>query len=375
MSASPFDKIFTSFNFIKGVTATSGTTGKGPLVTFLPERMSMFEGKRVSASYLGTKNKIIELGIKYYLLIKPPFSINNSILENRSPFAVIADPDNFTASAEIASRLRIEAIHTTPTILYFFTPYLKKKYDLKKIKFIQFGGELCSNEKLMLFKRTFPNSYITNRYVASEGPVITWQCEYLAQKNLQLQHLLPGTIAECLDTLTGEEVARGDVGELVYTILYPDVFVPIRYRTGDYVIFKEEKCKCKKPYPIFEALGKIGYDSIAIQGTKLLISDILDAIKKTKGLVNDFKAHVHERIRGGRIYYIVEVQLIPKDKKNLKNLLFKEKIRDKMEKNLYISSSLTYKDLVDKDVFLPLKVEFMEKLPHEPKRRYFTAHY
>jgi phenylacetate-CoA ligase len=85
-------------------------------------------------------------------------------------------------------------------------------------------------------------------------------------------------LAECLDP-NGNEVADGEVGELVVTSL-TDPWAPlIRFRTGDLVKFDRSPCPCGRTHLRFWTLGRMG-DLTLVQGVSVLPRDIQGIVEQ-----------------------------------------------------------------------------------------------
>ncbi|AYJ85509.1 phenylacetate--CoA ligase family protein (plasmid) [Sphingomonas paeninsulae] len=85
-------------------------------------------------------------------------------------------------------------------------------------------------------------------------------------------------LAECLDA-NGNEVADGEVGELVVTAL-TDQWAPlIRFRTGDLVKFDRSPCPCGRTHLRFWTLGRMG-DQTLVQGVSVLPRDIQGIVEQ-----------------------------------------------------------------------------------------------
>ncbi|MDB5715836.1 MAG: phenylacetate--CoA ligase family protein [Sphingomonadales bacterium] len=85
-------------------------------------------------------------------------------------------------------------------------------------------------------------------------------------------------LAECLDA-NGNEVADGEIGELVVTSL-TDPWAPlIRFRTGDLVKFDRSPCPCGRTHLRFWTLGRMG-DQTLVRGVSVLPRDIQGIVEQ-----------------------------------------------------------------------------------------------
>ncbi len=374
----PYDRVFLPEKKIKGLLTTSGTSGQEPLVIFNKQDGINYRGRDISFAEYILYEKLKKIGAKRLATFRVLFACNMYCLESSSDnFRVLLDMNNLAASAIVAAKARIDAIETTATTLYFFTPYLKERYDLRNIKYIQLSGEYCSNQKIQLIRRTYPNAVVTRNYGSNEDRVRGRQCIEQGKKGSALLHVASKIkYIECIDPETKESLGYNKEGECVVTVLDKFAFPVIRYRTGDEIIFRKEKCSCGDKSPLFEILGRIGTDSVSIQGGRLTRIMAEKALEKLKADITvDYRFHIYEKIIRGEISYLLEAELVPQNLKLLNNERLKDKIKKAISENLYLSPSLTLQKLVEKGAFLPLEVKLVEQIPFENKRKIFVTHY
>jgi phenylacetate-CoA ligase len=72
------------------------------------------------------------------------------------------------------------------------------------------------------------------------GPGVAGECECRAGMHIAEDHF----IAECLDPATGEPVAEGEVGELVFSSVTRECSPVLRYRTRDLTTLTRAPCAC-----------------------------------------------------------------------------------------------------------------------------------
>ncbi len=104
-----------------------------------------------------------------------------------------------------------------------------------------FGGEPCSTAA----KREIESRLgikATDNYGLSEvmGPGVSGECECACGLHIAEDHVL----WELVDPETGEPVAAGEQGELVFTSLTKEAFPVLRYRTHDLTTVTTERCEC-----------------------------------------------------------------------------------------------------------------------------------
>lgn len=365
LNAGPDNFLFIPKSKIDHVGISSGTTNKDlPMVLFINSR-----------GY--PKNMLSKRFVEYYdLKIKKVMLLYSSLnlmrrfhmnyeLTKKGILMIPSDLNNLTATAKIAKRLQIDAIETTSSILYYFIPYLKKEYDINKIRLINLGGEFTSEEKYDYFKNVFKNAAFVFNSGGVETGKIGERCRHLASEAPRLFHPV--------NHLYYEIINPDKEGELVVTSLtrgkWPFV---IRYKTGNSIRFIDHKCPCKKP--TFELFGKIGNDVVKIQGGFIYANQIYEALIPYYKYLNshDFRLHVYEVFKKNTIMARLVLQLEVK-KQNDTNELKKE-IRKKVSENIFLSSNSNLSDLVKKGIFTPLEIEFVEVLPFNPKQSPIVSH-
>jgi phenylacetate-CoA ligase len=135
-----------------------------------------------------------------------------------------------------------------------------------------FGGEPWTEEM-----RTELDSELgikaVNTYGLSEmcGPGVAAEClEMRSGLHIQEDHFL----AEVVDPDTGEPLAEGEQGELVFTTLLKEAQPLIRYRTGDIASVTSEPCACGRTMSRITALRGRLDDMLIIRGVNLFPSTI-----------------------------------------------------------------------------------------------------
>ena len=135
-----------------------------------------------------------------------------------------------------------------------------------------FGGEPWSNEMRTELDRELGISAVSF-YGLSEmcGPGVAAECvEARAGLHVQEDHFL----VEVIDPDTGEPVAEGTDGELVFTTLLKEAQPLIRYRTGDIGSLTSEPCACGRTMTRITALRGRLDDMLIVRGVNLFPSTI-----------------------------------------------------------------------------------------------------
>lgn len=355
MTTQSFDKyLFVPPGQVGDWAVSSGTTSVGnPLM--IPKIPQTDPALEMFAKLLDKHkiNKLMVLARLTFLNDKVKEWYACPALRKGRPF-IFGDTYNFNLAAKIASHLQIEGIETTPSILHFFTPFLKEVYDLNKIRFICLGGEYTSQEKLGFFRGYFPQAYFHFRFGGTENPIYKgYRCQYISSQSPRFFH--PNKdfyLFEILDT-GGKSVQDGDSGELVLTTLKKCGFPLIRYKTGDAAIWHHsKKCSCGAA-DLIEVLGRVGNDFIRISGLTLHTEMIEKSLSMVDPLLSGiYQLHVYEEVYNR--------QLLPRLVLNLFDpkisLAKQRRIKEKVQDTLYLSPTMNVKQLIKKGIIMPLEV-------------------
>ncbi len=107
------------------------------------------------------------------------------------------------------------------------------------------------------------------------GPGVSSECaEGRGGAHVNEDHFL----VEAVDPASGEPVAEGEVGELVFTTLTKEALPLVRYRTGDLASLSREPCACGRTFArMSRILGRTD-DMLIIRGVNVFPSEIERAL-------------------------------------------------------------------------------------------------
>lgn len=364
METSPMERLFIRESEIAALGLTSGTTGS-PLAMF---QSAISTGKK---KFL--EQSLKKCGVKRLLYLQRPISNFNlmKVYNFKNIVCFAGDLNDLPLTAQIAAQGKINGIWTTATILDQFLPYLEKVYDPSSIKWVSLGGEFCSHQRLLSLKSKLLRTKFYFRYGGVETRLKGYQCNYLAQKeDSQIFHPAPDSYYEIKDSQNATNLDYQE-GELVLTTLELCPTPLIRYLTGDFVTLSKNFCPCGNNY-LLELGGRAGSDVLKVSGVMIHTKRIQEAVLTLKPLIEDFTLHVYEEKHEGKImpYLVIEV-ILKEGKKGGQDLDF---IASLLSKNFYLTPRLTLENLVEKGVFLPLKVKPVRNLKQKGKKRYIIPH-
>jgi phenylacetate-CoA ligase len=144
-----------------------------------------------------------------------------------------------------------------------------------------FGGEPCSTAA----KREIESRLgikATDNYGLSEvmGPGVSGECECGCGLHIAEDHVF----WELVDPETGEPVAPGEQGELVFTSLTKEAFPVLRYRTHDLTTVTTERCECGRTLARMERVRSRTDDMLIVRGVNVFPSQIEDVLFKIEGV-------------------------------------------------------------------------------------------
>jgi phenylacetate-CoA ligase len=144
-----------------------------------------------------------------------------------------------------------------------------------------FGGEPCSSAAKREIEERL-GIKATDNYGLSEvmGPGVSGECECECGLHIAEDHVL----WELLDPQTGEPVASGEQGELVFTSLTKEAFPVLRYRTHDLTKVTTERCECGRTLARMERVRERTDDMLIVRGVNVFPSQIEDVLFRIEGV-------------------------------------------------------------------------------------------
>jgi phenylacetate-CoA ligase len=127
-----------------------------------------------------------------------------------------------------------------------------------------------------------------NFYGLSEiiGPGVSAECREVRNGlHVQEDHFL----AEVVHPETGQPLAPGEEGELVFTTLTKEALPLLRYRTGDIASLTYEPCPCGRTLARMSAVRGRRDDMLIIRGVNLYPSEVEHVLLGVDGLAPDYQ--------------------------------------------------------------------------------------
>lgn len=359
----PYERMFLPREDYYRIKISSGTThSKKPLIIFYSAEHPLQSHYWLDPGFKGEVKSLMQLGNLMTSQAKPSARPRKDSTEGF--FLTLGDSNNLELTAQIASQIRIDGLRTTPTTLYFFIPFLKKYYDTGKIKYIHLSGEYCSEQKALFLKKEFKNAHFYFLFTSIETGILGYRCPTLQKTAPRFFHPLPIFYYELLHP--------EKESELIITHLFQSSGFPlIRYRTGNSVSLTNQRCPCGNNR-MMEVFGRIGVDSLTIQGTTLYTEHISEALSPFYPILSspDFQMHVFEKIIKGKIIISLELHLPLKDTAEKT----KRAIASSVSQRLFLSPQLNLEALVKRGIFSPLKVVALDHVVQSGKSKPIISH-
>ncbi len=150
-----------------------------------------------------------------------------------------------------------------------------------KLRLGLFGGEPCSTAAKGEIEARL-GIKATDNYGLSEvmGPGVSGECECGCGLHIAEDHVL----WELVDPETGEPVAPGEQGELVFTSLTKEAFPVLRYRTHDLTTVTTERCECGRTLARMQRVRSRTDDMLIVRGVNVFPSQIEDVLFRIEGV-------------------------------------------------------------------------------------------
>jgi len=187
------------------------------------------------------------------------------------------------------------------------------------------------------------------------GPGVSCECaEAQAGLHINEDHFL----AEIINPDTGDPLADGETGELVFTTLTKEGIPLLRYRTGDITRLNVEKCVCGRTLARMDRVSGRSDDMLIIRGVNVFPSQIESVLLMSAEVAPHYQLIVERQ--GAMDILGVEVELTPEVFGEAKDAVLKADGRIALEEwetlnTLKAKIKNNIKDIVGVTVSLELK--------------------
>jgi len=261
--------------------ASSGTTGKSTVVYYTKEDIENWSGlmARVLKTTGLTNKDIIQL-IYNYGFFTGGFGFHYGA-EYLGASVIPTGAGNSKRQLEIMRDFKTTSFSSTPSYALHLAEVAEREgIDPQKDFSLRqgiFGGEPWGEKIREQIESAFGIEAYDN-YGLSElcGPGVACECE--AKDGLHFWE--DYFVLEVIDPETGDVLADGEKGELVFTPLWKQAMPLLRYRTGDISRIMDDECSCSLPFKKIERLTGRSDDMLIIRGVNIFPSQIEEAISQ-----------------------------------------------------------------------------------------------
>ena len=285
--------------------ASSGTTGKPPVVGYTKNDLEMWAGvmARIICAAGVTREDVAQISFGYGLFTGA-LGLHYG-LERIGAAVVPASSGNSEKQLMLMKDFGVTTLIATPTYaMYLGELALELGYKPEdfKLRVGLFGSEGCTTELRSKIEKRL-GLFATDNYGMSEliGPGVSGECEYRCGLHFAEDHFLPEIISP--DTL--EPLGEGETGELVVTTLTKEAMPLLRYRTRDLTRIVEEPCKCGRTHARMDKVMGRSDDMLKIRGVNVFPSQIESVIMQ----IPQISPHYMLYIRREGYHDTLEVQV------------------------------------------------------------------
>ena len=347
---SPFARLSSEPSLVDDIRSTSGTSGQAPLVYLRTTRYKQIAERLVRD---GARRRLYLWG--YQHVITHIESDHRVGLQT-----VICDPNQLTNHLPLVSKLSIDTLGGTPSLLLLFGQYLEPVEARLQIRYLELCGEPCRPSILAGLKQLFPLARFYDHYAMGEiGEEIGIRTPDCPQDRLRYFHLNS-------NDLFAENVG----GELVLTHLNPPMAFPlIRYKTGDQLCwFGADTCQCGHQGVSFELAGRANVDFVRIAGVEIRYDELSQVLSAFDDRFEPFlSAEVSERVSSGtqKVRLTVRVVRSPSSEENA--TVLSQKLQEALVETLRLSATTYLKDMIQIGLFDLPEVVCLEEIPVSTK--------
>lgn len=274
----PFGLLSSPMSEIVRVHASSGTTGKPVVVGYTRKDVAIWNevGARCFTAFGLGKNDVIQVSYGYGLFTGGLGA--HGAVETIGGTVVPASSGNTEKQIMLMRDLGAKGLACTPSYALYLAEALAKseyKRDEFQLKVGVFGAEPWT-EGMRKDIETKLGIKAYDIYGLTEiiGPGVGYECECQNGTHLCEDHFYP----EIINPETGEPLAPGETGELVFSTLTKEGMPLLRFRTRDLTSLNYEKCACgRTSVRMGKILGRSD-DMLIIRGVNVFPSQIESVI-------------------------------------------------------------------------------------------------
>lgn len=283
----PFGLLSAPLSDIVRVHASSGTTGKPIVVGYTRNDLDIWNevGARCLTAYGLTRNDVVHVSYGYGLFTGGLGA--HGAAETIGATTVPMSAGNTEKQLLMLRDLGAKALCCTPSYALYLAESIERSgipREEFKLKVGVFGAEPWTDAmRKEIETRLGIKAYDIYGLTEISGPGVGHECEFQCGTHLHEDHFFP----EIVNPETGEPVAPGEPGELVFTTLTKDGMPLIRFRTHDLTRLMYDKCQCGRTSVRMERIMGRCDDMMIIRGVNVFPSQIESIIVET----DEFEPH------------------------------------------------------------------------------------
>jgi phenylacetate-CoA ligase len=288
--------------------ASSGTRGKATIVAYTRNDIELWADccARALAAAGAGPGTIVHVAYGYGLFTG---GLGLHYGAERLGCTVIpASGGNTPRQAQLLEDLGAEVICCTPSYALAIADYLDDPGGLA-LRAGVFGAEPWSEGLREAIERAFGVTAL-DIYGLSEvmGPGVSAEClEGRNGAHVNEDHFL----VEVVDPASGELLADGEVGELVFTTITKEALPLLRYRTGDLASVTREPCACGRTFARMSRIVGRTDDMLVIRGVNVFPSEVERVLLDIPGLEPHYQLVVERPHRLDELTVQVEGDVRP----------------------------------------------------------------
>jgi len=335
MLAVPLDEIVR-------VHSSSGTTGRATVVYHTKSDIDNWTETVARSMYMtGVRKNDVFQNMMGYGLFTGGLGFHYGA-EKLGALTIPASSGNSRRQIRLMKDFHSTVIHITPSYaLHLYTLFQEEGVDPNKdlsLRIAFLGAEPHSEKTRMRVEELFGlNAY--NSYGLSEmnGPGVAFECQEKDGMHVWEDHF----ILEIVDPDTGEVLADGDEGEIVFTTLLREGMPIIRYRTGDVAQVSPGPCPCGRTHRKISRIKGRTDDMLIIKGVNFYPMQIEKVIMEIPEVGNNYLIEIETVDYLDNLNIKVEVRpsIFHGDIGELENL--KKRISEDLKNEILISPKIT----------------------------------
>jgi len=257
--------------------ASSGTTGKATVVGYSRRDIEVWQECVARVLAMAGIGKSDKLQVSYgYGLFTGGLGLHYGA-ENLGATVIPMSSGNTKKQITMMEDFGCTAIACTPSYLLHIAEALEEagKLDKIKLKAAILGAEpWTENMRHEIETKLHIKAY--DIYGLSEimGPGVAADCEFHKGLHVYEDHFIP----EIINPETLEQMAEGEVGELVFTTITKEALPLFRYRTKDLTSITYDKCECGRTLARISRFKGRSDDMLIIRGVNVFPSQVETAL-------------------------------------------------------------------------------------------------